>query len=127
MKDQHGLQVWLDAKASLIELDSHLRMLMFQTIRELLFNVVKHAETSQVTIMLEKIAERGRITISDTGKGFDVSMVMGDTRTAHGLLVINDRLGLMGCSMEIASEPGRGTDIMIEMPLSGNSVFSEIK
>jgi PAS domain S-box-containing protein len=127
MKDQHGLQVRMDVKDSLNELDSHLRMVLFQTVRELFFNVVKHAETSEVKILLEKIDQRGRITISDSGKGFDVSAVMNDSKTAHGLLVIHDRLGLMGCTMQIVSEPGRGTDIMIETPLAGNSVFSEIK
>ena len=127
MKDRHGLQVWLDAKDSLHELDHHLRMLLFQTIRELLFNVVKHAGTSEVKILLEKIGQRGRITISDSGKGFDVSAVMNDSKTAHGLLVIHDRLGLMGCTMEIVSEAGRGTDIMIETPLTGNAVFSEMQ
>jgi glucose-6-phosphate-specific signal transduction histidine kinase len=43
MKEQYGLQLDLEVKDNLDDLDSHLRMLLFQSIRELLFNVVKHA------------------------------------------------------------------------------------
>ena len=121
MKDQHGFQVQLEAKDHLNALDNQMRLLLFATIRELLFNIVKHAGTSEATITLEKIDQRALITIRDAGKGFDVGAVMSDTKTAHGLLVIQDRLGLMGCNMEIISEPGKGTRIMIDAPLGESS------
>ena len=121
MKDRHGLIVEIEAKDNLIHLDSHMRMLLFQTIRELFFNVVKHAGTPQVTITLEQANERARITIRDDGKGFDVRAVMSDPKAVHGLLVVQDRLGLMGCSMEITSKPGQGTQIVIETPIEGLS------
>jgi len=121
MKERHGLIVQIEAKDNLSNLDNHMRMLLFQTIRELFFNVVKHAGTSQVTIQLEKVDEHARVTISDTGKGFDVATVMNDSKTAHGLLVIQDRLGLMGCSIEITSEPSQGTQIVIEAPMGASS------
>jgi PAS domain S-box-containing protein len=117
MKERHGLIVQMEARDNLGNLDNHMRMLLFQTIRELFFNVVKHAGTSHATITLEKLDQRARVTISDTGKGFDVATVMNDSKTAHGLLVIQDRLGLMGCSMEITSEPRDGTRVVIEAPM----------
>ena len=120
MKERYGLQVQIDAKNTLNQLDGHMRMLLFQTVRELFFNTVKHAGTSQATVILEQDDQRARVTINDDGKGFDVATVMSDSKTAHGLLVIQDRLGLMGCSMEITSEPGKGTKIVIETP-SGKS------
>jgi PAS domain S-box-containing protein len=120
MKDRHGLQVQIDAKDNLNQLDNHLRMLLFQTIRELLFNVVKHSGTLQASVTMEQDDQRSRVTISDTGKGFDVAAVMNDSKAAHGLLVIQDRLSLMGCSMEIISEPGKGTRVVIET-LNGKS------
>jgi two-component system NarL family sensor kinase len=120
MKDRHGLQVQIDAKDSLNQLDNHMRMLLFQTIRELLFNIVKHAGTSQAKITLERSDQLGRVTISDAGKGFDVTTVMNDSKTAHGLLVVQDRLSLMGCSLDITSEPGKGTRIVIEAPLGAS-------
>ena len=127
MKERYGLQVQIDAKNTLAGLDGHMRMLLFQTIRELFFNTVKHAGTSQVSVILEQNDQRARLTISDEGKGFDVAAVMSDPKSAHGLLVIQDRLSLMGCSMEINSEPGKGTQIIIEAPMAGNSIFAETK
>ena len=46
---------------------------------------------------------------------------MNDTGTAHGLLVIQECLRLMGCNMETISEPGKGTQIVIEAQIAGES------
>jgi len=117
MKEQYGLQVNLEAKGDFHNLDNHMRVLLFQAVRELLFNIVKHAGISQATVTLEQVDGRGRITISDSGKGFDVGAIMNDPKTAHGLLMLQDRLGLMGGSIEVVSKLGDGTRVVIEIPL----------
>ncbi len=127
MKERYGLQVQIDVKNNLNQLDGHMRMLLFQTIRELFFNTVKHSGTSQANVTLDQNDQRARITVSDDGKGFDVNAVLSDPKIAHGLLVIQDRLSLMGCSLEITSQPGQGTFIVIDAPLAGNSPFAETK
>ncbi len=98
MKEQYGLQVDLDAKEDLHQVDSHMRMLLFQSIRELLFNVVKHAGVLQATVTLEQVNGRPCITVSDDGKGFDSEAVLGNLQAAHGLLIIQERLKLAGLS-----------------------------
>lgn len=117
MKEQYGLQVDLEAKEDLSQLDDHIRMLLFQSIRELLFNVVKHAGVSQAKVTLEQVNGRPCITVSDDGKGFDAEVVMGNPQAAHGLLIIQDRLSLLGCDLELISKPGEGTRIKIELPV----------
>ena len=117
MKTQHGLAVTVQGQESFRNLDQQMRLLLFQTVRELLFNIVKHAGASEATITLEQINGRGRITISDSGKGFDVETVMNNRNSAHGLLIIQDRLTLIGCNIEMNSAPGQGTRIVIEVPL----------
>lgn len=121
MKAQYGLEVKVDAQASLHHFDHQMRLLLFQTVRELLFNIVKHAGASEATVTLEQIDGKARITVGDKGKGFDVGAVMNDPKSAHGLLIIQDRLTLMGCSLEILSEPDNGTRVMIETPLGESS------
>ncbi len=121
MKEQYGLHVDLDAKDTLDQIDSHLRMLLFQSIRELLFNVVKHAGVSQAKVTLEQVDGHPCITVSDEGRGFDAESVMGNPQSAHGLLIIQDRLKLLGCQMELASKPGEGTSIKIELPVERKS------
>ncbi|HUE98083.1 MAG TPA: PAS domain S-box protein [Anaerolineales bacterium] len=121
MKEQHGLQVELEAKEDFKLLDDHMRMLLFRSLRELLFNVVKHAGTLEAKVTLEQINERCCITVSDEGKGFDAEAIMKDPNIAHGLLIIQDRLTLLGCRMELTSKPGEGTRILIEAPLERTS------
>ncbi len=116
MKEQYGLQVDLETKDDLNDLDNHLRMLLFQSIREVLFNVVKHAGVLQAKVTLERVGERGLITISDDGKGFDTDAVLGNSKMAHGLLIIGDRLSLLGCHMDVRSKPGEGTKVIFELP-----------
>lgn len=117
MKEQYGLEIDLEAKERFSDLDHHVRMLLFQSIRELLFNVVKHADVSEAKVSMEQRGDFGRITVSDGGKGFDADLVMKDVKTAHGLLVVQDRLSLLGCRMQVVSKPGQGARIVIEVPL----------
>src|SRR5687767_10820440 len=121
MKEQYGLQVHLEAKEDFHNLDNHLRVLLFQAVRELLFNIVKHADISEATVTLEQVDDRRRITVSDSGKGFEAEAILNDPKTAHGLLMIQDRLGLLGGSIEITSRLGDGTRVEIEIPLEGTS------
>jgi PAS domain S-box-containing protein len=121
MKEQYGLQVDLDVKEELNHVDKHMRMLLFQSIRELLFNVVKHAGVSQAKVTLEQANGRPCITVTDNGKGFDAQVVMGNPQAAHGLLIIQDRLNLLGCQMELISRPGEGTRIVIGLPTERKS------
>jgi two-component system CheB/CheR fusion protein len=116
MKEQYGLHIDLDARDTLSHLDHHVRMLLFQSIRELLFNVVKHAGVLEARVILERLQEHDRITIADGGNGFDAETVLKDVNIAHGLLVVQDRLNLLGCNMEVHSKPGEGTQIVIKIP-----------
>src|SRR5512140_2823332 len=121
MKEQYGLQVELDAKDSFSDLDHSIRMLLFQAIRELLFNVVKHTGVLEANVTLEQVEGRGRITVSDEGKGFDTEVVLKDVKIAHGLLIVQDRLSLLGCDIVVLSKPGRGTRVVISLPKEGTS------
>ena len=122
MKEQYGLHIDLEARDDFSQLDHHMRMLLFQSIRELLFNVVKHSGVLEAKVVLERMDGFGRITVSDRGRGFDADTVMKDVKTAHGLLVVQDRLSLLGWHMEVNSKPGEGTRVEIEFPIETESV-----
>jgi two-component system CheB/CheR fusion protein len=117
MRDQYGLQVEVEAVEDFISIEEHMRVLLFQAIRELLFNVVKHAESLEATVRLRQENGNGWITVSDPGRGFDAETVIKNPQLAHGLLIIKDRLGLMGCDMQVHSLPGDGTRVEIEIPM----------
>jgi PAS domain S-box-containing protein len=117
MKEQYELQIKVSALDHLNHLEDHLRVMVFQTVRELLFNIVKHAGTLEASVVIERINGTGRVTISDTGKGFDIGILLHDPAGAHNLLLLRDRLTLMRGSMTIESAPGQGTRSVIEFPM----------
>ncbi len=121
MKEQHSLQLEVEAKDDFPHLPDHMRVTLFQAVRELLFNVVKHAGVLHATITLEQLDGHGRITIVDSGNGFDVKAIMADPQAAHGLIIIRDRLNLMDSTMEVDLVPGDGTRVRIEFPSENSS------
>src|SRR5215204_2386874 len=110
MKSQYGLEVTtLPAETEVQNPDNNLHVLLFQAVRESLFNIVEHANISQAEINLEQVNERVRVTVQDSGRGFDAETIMNDPKSAHGLLIIQDRLTIAGGSLEVTSKPGAGT------------------
>jgi signal transduction histidine kinase len=92
------------------------RVLVFYAIRELLFNIVKHAGILEAAVRFEYRDSHLLVIVRDHGIGFDGSAVMNDPNIAHGLLIIRHRLNLLGCGMEVNSQPGNGTEVIIEAP-----------
>ena len=119
MQEQHGLQVEVEPNGISTRYEDTLRILLFQAVREALFNVVKHAGILHATVRFEKSDNRVRLTIGDDGKGFDTSAATLDQNGSGGLMNFRHRLSLMGCSLHIHSEPGAGTRVMIDIPAPG--------
>jgi PAS domain S-box-containing protein len=114
MKEQYGLEVTLEVKENFYTLDNSLRILLFQAVRELLFNIIKHAETKQATIVLEQVGEQPCLIIRDDGKGFDTTSVINNPNQSHGLITIQDRLSLIGYTMAVTSQLNQGTQVILE-------------
>lgn len=116
MHDQYGLEVNIKSDGKPGQLDEKMRVLVFYAVRELLFNVVKHAETLKAAVDFKHYDNHLCVTVRDQGKGFDNMEVMSDPKIAHGLLIIRHRLNLLGCTMEVNSQPGKGTEVVIDVP-----------
>ena len=122
MKEQYGLNLTVDVKDSLRRLPDHMRVTLFQAVREMLFNVVKHAGVLEATVTLERLDGNGRITIGDHGNGFDAPAVLADPQASHGLMIVRDRLNLMGGTLDVESTPGTGTLVAINFPLDNSLI-----
>ncbi len=123
MQDMHGLNVRLHYEAP-IEPDSEaIRILAFQSVRELLFNVVKHGDTFEAIIDADlKDPDMFRITVSDNGSGFDPDTVSSpEEATGFGLFSIKERIEALGGHFRINSQAGKGTRIDLFAPLYTHS------
>ncbi len=95
------------------------KIFLFRIIQEALSNVQKHAKASRVSIQLEIELERLRVTITDNGVGFDMDAVLRDPEKwdHFGIKGILERARLVGGEGHITSKKGRGTKIVVEVPL----------
>lgn len=117
MEEQHGLQVNLDAQEPIPIYDDGLRVLLFQAVRELLFNVVKHAGVLNVDVALRLVDDELIITVIDYGIGFDADVLNVPAKSGTGLATIRRRLSLVGGSMTVESREGDGAKITLLAPL----------
>jgi signal transduction histidine kinase len=96
--------------------DISLRVMLFRVIRELVYNIIKHAEADRATIDLDIGPCLFCVRVSDNGTGFDPTVLISERGTdskGFGLFSIKEQLSLYGGSLEIDSGPGRGTRVTI--------------
>ncbi|WP_442907177.1 CheR family methyltransferase [Billgrantia diversa] len=116
MQQLHSLEIELETLNPPVTSNENLRVLLFQVVRELLFNIKKHANVDRARVELDQADERILIRVSDSGQGF-TSEVMEDRHgSGFGLVSVRERLRLLGGDMEINSAPGEGTTILIWVP-----------
>ena len=114
---RYGLRVHVESHVPSVTLPEDRSVLLFQSVRELLFNVLKHAETNEATIKIDTIDQRVlRITVADGGAGFDVTAAGGETN-GFGLFSIRERIEGLDGTLSILSSPGSGTQIELSIPL----------
>ena len=79
-------------------------------------------ENSGLTVELDCASGDGRLEISDDGKGFDVSRVLGSDASSDGfgLRAIADRVELFAGKVRFDSAPGEGTTIVVRLPRDGS-------
>ena len=126
---QHQLSVSVRLKTEIPTIPEEKALLLFQSIRELLFNCVKHAKTHAATITIEQVDGSLCIQISDQGAGFDLadaSKKAHSPTSGFGLSSIRERMLSVGGRFELESSPGNGTTATLVLPLSDSSVESFI-
>ena len=116
----HGLTVFFRDDGLDKPLNSDSKGFLFRSIREILFNVVKHAKINQATLIVKKEGNQIVVEISDEGIGFDVSRNKKSQASGYGLYSINERIEWLEGSMKIDSSPKSGTRIQLSIPLKRN-------
>ncbi len=95
-------------------LSEDLQVNLYRIIQELINNVMKHADASEITIQLITDGNRLIVSLEDNGKGFQYNAMQ---HTGLGLKGIFSRAQLLGGTCEIDSKEGTGTFIVITVPL----------
>jgi signal transduction histidine kinase len=113
------VHVHLKAFAGVEQLDIAKRTVLYRVAQEALTNVSRHAKASSVEVSIQKLADRVGMKIKDDGKSFSVERQLhakGGKRL--GLLGMRERVEMVGGTFCIASAPGEGTTIEVEVPFA---------
>jgi signal transduction histidine kinase len=89
---------------------------IYRIVQESLNNVVKHAGTCKVTISLDMQPEQLRLQVTDDGAGFDTASESYLSNRHLGLTSMSERAAELGGTLDLHSEPGRGTEVTVRVP-----------
>jgi PAS domain S-box-containing protein len=89
---------------------------LFRIFQESLANVARHAGSNKVKVSLQQKNEHFVLSIADDGKGFEKQMTKH--KRTLGILGMKERTTMMGGTYEINSEPGKGTLVVVSIPVS---------
>ncbi|MBN1285567.1 MAG: sensor histidine kinase [Anaerolineae bacterium] len=120
-QEKTGIAVQLNLSGEERRFESHLEVMMFRGLQELLSNVRDHAAASHVVVGLDLNGDTVTGTVEDNGRGFDPETALdldSENSKAIGLTTLRERLELVGGTMEIWSEENRGSRIALTLPTS---------
>ena len=121
-KAHFGMQAQLIVDGdTAVEFPEEVTVQIVRIIQEALTNIRKHAAAKNVTVRFDQEDRRVRISIQDDGRGFDPSAVSGKEGQAYGLAIMRERAQSIGGALELDSQPGRGTRIVVRLPRSGKA------
>jgi signal transduction histidine kinase/ActR/RegA family two-component response regulator len=122
-QEQYGIVVNVIADPQANPETSDVRILLFEAVRELLFNTVKHARVDRVDVNLAVgPGDTIQIRVSDEGVGFDPTVTLHDKNQPQaglGLFSIQERFALLGGHLDIISAPGTGSRFTLTLPRTG--------
>lgn len=95
-------------------------LILFRIFQEAVNNVMRHSKASEITMKINYNSSNFIMHISDNGVGFNTSALLKQHNSAagaYGITNIKNRAGLIGADLKIISEEGKGTTVVIDLPL----------
>jgi signal transduction histidine kinase len=119
LEKKHGLACTARLDLMPKRLEDEVQQILFRAVRELLFNVVKHAHASKVEIVVTRKSGSVAIAVCDDGRGFDRhKRVFSDLSIGKfGLFSVRADLAPLGGDLRIFSRVGKGTEATITLPV----------
>ena len=116
----HGILVEVRLSQDRVPLPDDQAVLLFQSVRELLINVAKHAGTDRAIVSLTVDPDQQLIIeVQDEGRGFDPLAMEAKSENGHfGLFSVKERMQAMGGRLDVDSRPGEGATITMRLPLT---------
>jgi len=118
LKERHDFQVELEGDLPDETMKQELRMVVFQSVRELLLNACEHSNTTEARVGTSFDADHVTIEVFDEGDGFDVDGESQANRSGFGLHSVAERIRFFNGTLKVESEDGLGTRCTLQIPRS---------
>jgi len=120
-RERHNIPIEYEGKCDSDDrkLDDDVSFFLFKSVRELLFNAIKHASPDRIKVSVRREKNSIRISIQDDGVGFDFSKVQFSVNnlSGFGLFSMRERMEHFGGDFDVKSKPGKGTRITLIMSM----------
>ena len=115
---KHGLRCLVESDSLPKPLNDDMKVVLFRSVRELLVNIVKHAQAKTARIALRVMKNTIRVRVTDDGRGSILANNGQEENTnTFGLFSVRERIRHLGGEVEIDSRPGKGTMVTLLAPL----------
>lgn len=118
--ENRGIKVFIEARGLGSRLPPQLETALFRVVQEAINNIARHSAASTARISLMAGDSNVTVEVQDNGRGFDTAQLGRPKQlsTGLGLLGMQERMTLLGGSLQINSQPGQGTRILAEVPMN---------
>ena len=119
-RSRHNINVQFEKNDSpLPRLDANLELALMRIAQEALFNIAKHANTKEATLILRQEEDTIYLAIEDKGDGIK-SLQSARRSGSHGMTIMRERAEAFGGNFNVTSMAGQGTKIEVQVPVNGS-------
>jgi two-component system sensor histidine kinase DegS len=116
IEDYHGsTKIYFSNIGNEVRLPSQYEVALFRLVQESVQNALKHAGAREINVKLEINKTSVMVVIKDNGKGFDINEKKAES---FGIIGMRERVELLEGDLSIDSKPGKGTVVLIQVPLN---------
>ncbi|MCY7349075.1 MAG: sensor histidine kinase [Cytophagaceae bacterium] len=98
-------------------LDKDIELAIYRVAQELVHNSLRHAQATRIEVLVMRQASRLLLTVSDNGVGFDLETTRQRNQSGLGLKNIESRLNIINGRVIFDVLPGKGTYVIVDVPL----------
>ena len=120
MREKHRIEASFESSGVVERLPARVETVLYRLVQEALTNVVRHARASRVDVVLTVRDDTLVVLVEDDGVGFDPYSVSAEDHL--GLFGMRERTEMIGGTLVIESEPGKGTTIMLEVEYANTTI-----
>ena len=115
-----NLKCWFESAPLPLALHHDIENTCFRIVQEVVTNILLHAMATNIWVQVVQHDDQLHVSVRDDGRGFDLDRAHNNavSGVSFGLLNMEERAALVGGTMEMSSAPGRGTEIVVQLPVA---------